>query len=164
MVVVNDAQANGEYFAGRNDEGREVLFELFDHSIDEHLANGTEHSHDEHVEQEESVLEDKVEDFHNLQENAGVHEGNDRHPFVYLSHHFHRLWFVLRFDLSLEIGKKSVGQKRHNEKDDADELSLFLIFCRRLRIKDFEHNNSDSDYEPNNDLLGGKLKLLIFNP
>jgi len=38
MVVEHNTQSNGEDLPGGDDEGYEVLLELFDHPVDEHLT------------------------------------------------------------------------------------------------------------------------------
>lgn len=38
MVKVKDTESDCEYLAGCYNEGREVLLELFDHAVDEHLS------------------------------------------------------------------------------------------------------------------------------
>jgi hypothetical protein len=45
MAVPEDAQANSKDLSGGDNKRREVLLELLDHTIDKHLSNCTESSH-----------------------------------------------------------------------------------------------------------------------
>ena len=37
MIVKNQTYANSEYFSGRNNKGYDVLFECFDHSVNDKM-------------------------------------------------------------------------------------------------------------------------------
>ncbi len=45
MVVEDDAECYCEYFSCGDYKRYKMLFELFDHAVDEHLADCAEHSH-----------------------------------------------------------------------------------------------------------------------
>lgn len=67
MMIVENTEPYCEYFTSGDDEGREVLFELFDHSVDEHLSESVEDTHSEHVYDEHVMICEKFEDVTNLQ-------------------------------------------------------------------------------------------------
>lgn len=46
MMIVEDTESDCEYFSGGDDKGREMLLELLDHAIDEHLAYCAQNTHD----------------------------------------------------------------------------------------------------------------------
>jgi hypothetical protein len=72
VVVENNANGDCEYFSGGDDEGYEMLFELFDHAIDEHLTDCAEDAHDEHVQEEYFVSEDEGAHVDELEQAGGV--------------------------------------------------------------------------------------------
>ena len=87
-----------------------MLFKLFDHAIDKHLPKCTKHSHNRHVQHKFVVLEQEGNYVDDLEKGAGIDNGDDGDPFVDLGHHLHWLGLIVRFDLSLEVRKESVGQ------------------------------------------------------
>ena len=83
MVIVEDAESDREDLSGGDDKGREMLFELFDHAIDEHLAHCAQDAHDQHVQHEDLVRKEEPEDVHGFEEDAGVKERDDEgHLFI----------------------------------------------------------------------------------
>ena len=70
VAVPEDAEAHCEYLAGGDDEGGEVLLELLDHPVDEHLTEGAEDAHEGHVESEIRVVQDEGDDVSDLEEEA----------------------------------------------------------------------------------------------
>lgn len=67
MMIVEDTESNCEYFSGGDDKRREMLFELFDHAIDEHLSDCAQNTHDQHVQDEDLVLEEELKDVNDFQ-------------------------------------------------------------------------------------------------
>ena len=164
MVIVEDAQANSEYFPGGDDKGREMLFELLDHAIDEHLAHCAQNAHDQHVQHEDLVLEQELEDVDDLEEDAGVEEGDDGDPLVDLGHHLHGKRLVFGLDLRLEVGQEAIGQQGDDEQDDADDFCLLLVLAAGLGVEHFEHDDSNSNDHAHYDLLGAQLQFFVLDP
>ena len=70
MMIVQDTEPDCEYLSGGDDKGREMLFELLDHAIDKHLAHCAQNAHDQHMQNEDLMLEEELEDIHNFEEDA----------------------------------------------------------------------------------------------
>lgn len=109
MMKVEDAESDCKELSGGDDKGREMLFELFDHAIDEHLSDCAQNAHDQHVQHEDLVLEEEFEDVHDFEQDAGVKERDDGDPLVYLGHHLHGKRLVFGLDLCLEVRQKAIG-------------------------------------------------------
>ena len=52
MVIVEDRKADSEDLSGGDNEGNEMLFELFDHTVDKHLTQERQNTELYHVDQE----------------------------------------------------------------------------------------------------------------
>ena len=59
VVVEEDAEGNGENLPGGDNERHKMLFELFDHSVYEHLTDQCQDTHYDHVEEEEAMRQDE---------------------------------------------------------------------------------------------------------
>jgi len=55
VFEVENAQSHCEYFPGGDDKGNNVLFEMFDHVVDEHLSHHWEYTKRDHVNSEKEV-------------------------------------------------------------------------------------------------------------
>ena len=112
MTVVQDAESDGEEFAGGDDEGDEVLLELLDHSVDEHLTDCVEQSHRYQVRREPVVVVHEADGVDQFVEGDGQEGREDEDPLVDKGHELNSSWAVDRLDLSLEVRQKPVGQQR----------------------------------------------------
>lgn len=70
MMKVYNTEPNSENLPGGDDKRSEMLFELFDHAIDEHLADCAENAHDQHMQHEDLMSEEESEDINNFEEDA----------------------------------------------------------------------------------------------
>lgn len=93
-MVVDDAESDCEDFTSGNDKRREMLLELLDHTVHEHLTDGAKNTHHDQMSQEKPVLEDKHKHIDDFQKEARINEGNNRDPLVDLRHHLHGKWLV----------------------------------------------------------------------
>ena len=62
MSIVSNAQCNSKNLPSGDDEGYDVLFELFDDPVDEDLSDEAQNSYEEVVDEDGFVVEDEVED------------------------------------------------------------------------------------------------------
>jgi hypothetical protein len=60
MFVDDDTESNCKYFSSRDYKRYEMLFELFDHSVDKHLPYGTQNTHSYQMKQKETMLDDEI--------------------------------------------------------------------------------------------------------
>lgn len=59
VVVEEDAECNGENLSCGDNERHKMLFELFDHPVNEHLTDQCQYTHYDHVEEEEAMRQDE---------------------------------------------------------------------------------------------------------
>ncbi len=65
VLIEHNAESNCENLSTCYYKGNEVLLELFDHTVDEHLSNCAQYSHQNHVKHEQAMLSHKCEHVEN---------------------------------------------------------------------------------------------------
>lgn len=59
MVVEENTKTNGKDLSRSDNKRNEVLFELFDHTIDKHLSERAQSAHQEQMQQKFTMLSDE---------------------------------------------------------------------------------------------------------
>lgn len=72
MMEIDEWESDSDDFSGGDDKGHDVLFELFDHSVDEDLSDKGEDGHGDEVDGEEGVVPAEVDGVPELADDNGV--------------------------------------------------------------------------------------------